>query len=568
MSTPRFLCWLFAILWSLPVAAQGKPTPFDKACDAWVKSFRAGQIDFMGSESREKQSPLAKEGLLKGTLGKVTARKEVEILLDAALAQNDAAAALRLVKLAALGLDQTAYPIKSAPHLVRALGEQALSKFTSNEAKDCLLRIVRERPAIDEGKDFATAMQAAALRALGGFGDATFRTTLEENLRSPDERMRLAAADGLGRMFNPASVEPLAQILTAESHERVIEAAVSALGVILDRNKDKVDAQAARAAHTAALAALAKGGWRTDLALVEFLGRFRSLDSVPALIGVLERFAANIEEVKAGKLSTLLRHRTHETLLALTGAFYPAEKPEEWRAFWEREKDKLTLAPPKEALGSQKSGTVSGGFFGIPVQGSRIVFIVDVSGSMVAPAKRKQPAPTGPGGKVDNDRIRTRMDAAKENLVTALEGLPEVARFSIISFSTGVMPWQKGELVQATPANKKRAIEHVKSLKAEGGTNIWGALAEGLKMKSLVYGARYESNLDELFFLSDGLPSVGDVIDPEEIKKLVSETNRFSKVRINTVYLGEIPNQLDRGQDGGPLMKDLAEQNGGKFVRD
>ena len=45
------------------------------------------------------------------------------------------------------------------------------------------------------------------------------------------------------------------------------------------------------------------------------------------------------------------------------------------------------------------------------------------------------------------------------------------------------------------------------------------------------------------------------------------ETNRFSRVRINTVFLGSEGSQLDGGKDGGPFMKKLAEQNHGKFVR-
>ena len=45
---------------------------------------------------------------------------------------------------------------------------------------------------------------------------------------------------------------------------------------------------------------------------------------------------------------------------------------------------------------------------------------------------------------------------------------------------------------------------------------------------------------------------------PAEIIELITETNRFSKVRIHTIYMG-----------GGEstFMRGLAAQNGGRYVR-
>jgi len=74
-----------------------------------------------------------------------------------------------------------------------------------------------------------------------------------------------------------------------------------------------------------------------------------------------------------------------------------------------------------------------------------------------------------------------------------------------------------------------------------------------------------------MFVLSDGAPSVGDVLDPIEILRLVKECNRFANLRINTVY---ISSAAPPGQGPAPwmtitpedMMKRMAEQNGGKFV--
>ena len=82
----------------------------------------------------------------------------------------------------------------------------------------------------------------------------------------------------------------------------------------------------------------------------------------------------------------------------------------------------------------------------------------------------------------------------------------------------------------------------------------------GLKMKSLVYGARYDSAVDEMFVLSDGAPNLGDVIDPVEILELTTETNRFNNVRINTVYISSPHEQNPENNTLSPidLMRRMA----------
>ena len=104
-------------------------------------------------------------------------------------------------------------------------------------------------------------------------------------------------------------------------------------------------------------------------------------------------------------------------------------------------------------------------------------------------------------------------------------------------------------------------------------TNLWGGLQEGLEFKSLVYGDRYDSNIDEVFLLSDGAPTEGEVVDPSEILSLIQESYRFNKVRINTVFISSPQDRRPRGRGRrlsmtGPevLMRRIAETTGGTFV--
>src|SRR5205085_2521730 len=92
----------------------------------------------------------------------------------------------------------------------------------------------------------------------------------------------------------------------------------------------------------------------------------------------------------------------------------------------------IAKAPLQQQAGSQAR------YYGLPIYGERLVFVIDTSGSME-------------GGK---------LEAAKRELIEALFGLPDESHFSLITFSSGVNVWQS-EMAAATLANKKRAQAYV-----------------------------------------------------------------------------------------------------------
>src|SRR5262249_19881249 len=156
--------------------------------------------------------------------------------------------------------------------------------------------------------------------------------------------------------------------------------------------------------------------------------------AIPALIDILQRFKEHPEEIQSGKLSGLLLHRAHETLVSMTGSLLPVDAPEKWRELWDRDKDKIEVAPrdkPGKAVG--KDDTVARPFCGIPVQGSRVLFIVDLSGSMAFPMRSAHKKPDPKSGAVG--AVGARIDFAKEQLHRAIEELPEVSRFNFITYN-------------------------------------------------------------------------------------------------------------------------------------
>jgi hypothetical protein len=241
------------------------------------------------------------------------------------------------------------------------------------------------------------------------------------------------------------------------------------------------------------------------------------------------------------------------------------------------------------ADGGQGGKTVA--FFDAVAVGNRVLFVIDVSGSMEWPADMdwlKNPITgekkaAGP----DYSQVRTKLDLAKVELLWTLKNLPEDFYFNIITYSKDhqLILADQTELVQATEENKRKFSIAVYGLKAEGGTNIHGALVQSFgvvrkgKVKedpALDPKAMLEG-VDTIFFMTDGEPSwsddstdIGEVhpkwggigngrfCKPDAILADIARINTFRKVVIHAIAVGK-----DAAHE---MMKTLAEQNHGNYV--
>ena len=83
-------------------------------------------------------------------------------------------------------------------------------------------------------------------------------------------------------------------------------------------------------------------------------------------------------------------------------------------------------------------------------------------------------------------------------------------------------------------------------------STLYVAEARGLFDK--YYGAGF----DTMYVLTDGAPSWGDVLEPEEIRRLVRETNALRKITIHCVTFGD--------KNATDFLRLLAEENGGRHI--
>jgi Ca-activated chloride channel family protein len=132
-----------------------------------------------------------------------------------------------------------------------------------------------------------------------------------------------------------------------------------------------------------------------------------------------------------------------------------------------------------------------------------VTFVLDVSGSM-----RGQ-----------------KMEQARAAGHALLSSLSRNDRFRLIDFATDVNTF-RDDFVAATPENIRAARRYLDVLRADGSTNISGALEEALN-------ARTESErLPLIVFLTDGEPTVGER-DPEAIAAIAAR--RRGDARLFTV---------------------------------
>jgi predicted nucleic acid-binding Zn-ribbon protein len=200
-------------------------------------------------------------------------------------------------------------------------------------------------------------------------------------------------------------------------------------------------------------------------------------------------------------------------------------------------------------------------FAGIALTGKRVVFLVDMSGSMEL-VDEKTLAPE-------------KWSGVRDTLSKVMRSLPDLEKFHVILFSDKVtyLLGNPNHWLDFDPkASADRVARELAKVKPTGGTNMYSAFAAAFRFRP--------AGLDTIYVLSDGLPNMGEGLTPEEARrlreneqaeilsryirrKLKTDWNRplaGKRVRINTIgFFYESP-------DVGAFLWALARENDGSFV--
>ncbi len=192
------------------------------------------------------------------------------------------------------------------------------------------------------------------------------------------------------------------------------------------------------------------------------------------------------------------------------------------------------------------------GFYGLRFRSHAVVYVIDVSGSM---AEKARAAGTTSAGHADE----TKLDRAKRELIRSLGGLPSGVMVNVLAYSDGVDAFED-DMVKLDGSNRRALIAWVKTLRAHGKTNVYDALETVFKTAAGRRGRPSKRMIvDTLLFLTDGLPTAGQLRDSELICSEVRRMNARARIVIHTIGVGP-----DHDSD---LLKRLSVDSQGTYVR-
>jgi len=352
----------------------------------------------------------------------------------------------------------------------------------------------------------------AAAQALAGFGPDLAQAPLQKLLISGADTVQSFAAQSLHDMRAEDAAWHGDLVGFAKGKSPTLRATALHL---LAHCKDLDPGPALQAAGEN----LDHKSWQVRAAAIDLIQALRLPAGIPWLI---ERF--DVEQAR-------LQQDVASALHSLTKLRFP-DGPM-WRAWWQKEGPTHKVSPlgdgEKPKSGRAAPGTVVT-YCDIPVRSDRVVFVVDVSGSM------SQPFGTGGG---------TRLDEAKRQLVRVLGMLPSKAKTNVVTFGTGAVTFR--DTLQDLDEKLRLSAEiFTKGLAARGATNVHAGLQRAFA----------DPEVDTIFLLTDGAPSAGPIVAPDALAKEIAAWNLGRGLRIHTVALGGKSEFLER----------LARESGGEHT--
>ncbi len=391
---------------------------------------------------------------------------------------------------------------------------------------------VLDRKLLDEEED-ARAVEDA-LVALGKVRTPEGIAAMLEIGRTTEGARRWRWIDVLGRTGHPSATAWLAALAGTSTSNLDLTAAIMAL------------TRSGTPDHLSLFVSSLPGSWQLKVARVAALRRLGLGPAFPALIDYLTDDSARVRE------------DAHAGLVALSGRDV-GQNQELWRAWWTAEEERRrNSAEAGAAVKPPLHQSAYGSYYGLPLSPGRLCFVVDVSGSMKEPLRGSALDYTQKAAHLKGKEIVTRLDLARAELVHAVEAVPEGAYLQLIWYESEVFVWSREGARKATRDNKAELIIRVNNLRPGGSTNIHGALSAAFTAQRRGdFKANYRDSVDTIYFLSDGDPSAGDIIEVPHLVADIREQNRIRRIKIHTIGMGT---------PGSPLLRDLARFSAGTFV--
>jgi hypothetical protein len=371
---------------------------------------------------------------------------------------------------------------------------------------------------------------------------------LEAQLEDKNWYARAEAAVACGMMKDVKALPGLRKMVISDPSEKARMGAMDALAMYHEEASMAVPLIAKHLEHAQ---------WQLRICAAEALGEIGSMEAVDPLINRMIQESGRVREDIYDALKKLSRDDL-------------GRKPENWKTWWDRQKamtpNGLPARPPapdekkkpkwdpNDPHATHDAGPPP--YFGLEIYSNRVGFVFDTSqsmGTLFTPDKSAAKALT-------REYVgRDKLTICKEEIAQALSGLDPRAHFNLVAFGTAIRSFKQNP-VPASPSNIQAAVDFMRTLPAAGETNYYDALKAALDI-----GAEPDTNPnlkatpDTITFLTDGVPTKGDMIDGDTLIEWYTGLNRYSRVKTHTITFGDIG--IDR-----LLLKSMAERNGGTYT--
>ena len=368
--------------------------------------------------------------------------------------------------------------------------------------------------------------KAALCSALGWIRDEESLEALLEAFDDRDWRVRVRALEAVQKIDPSRAGDIVAKAAKAKEYQVRMKAA---------EYWPAIDKTAA----SLGLGDLAKDkDWRVRFAVIQATEELRTRECIGWLVSLL------------GSEQGRLRWDVLMALHSLTGKDLGLNS-KNWESWWQFNKDTFEVVPKKTATGGPTVKDTTSTFFEVPILSTRVLFILDLSGSM------KDMSPL----KDEKGKTMRKLEVAKQGMMATIQSLSPKTKFSIIGLGAAddgsyllqsQKTWKKKlRLFPANPGSKRDAIKWVRSLEAKGYTNIYDAILYGMQ----------DPEVDSIYLYTDGGASRGIFIKTSEILNFVQRNNEFRKVTLHTI---EVPGTSNT-KDNIRLLQSLAEESGGTY---
>ncbi|HVG94108.1 MAG TPA: vWA domain-containing protein, partial [Planctomycetota bacterium] len=289
--------------------------------------------------------------------------------------------------------------------------------------------------------------------------------------------------------------------------------------------------------------ALAHDAWQVRVAAARSLAALRDKAALPALV---ERLS--VEKGRA-------RAETVAALEAISGQRI-GDAPKRWAA----------VLAGTDATAVAETPPLPPTFFGAPVTGQRVVFVIDRSLNMrdehpfLGPEHRErlEALCTPPDGeRIAWRALKTKQQLAFAHLRHAVDGLPKGTSVEVVHFAEDVKGVFNLKLTTIGSATRKTLYDTLALLETDDGINLFGALNAALDVGGATDEKAFKSGPDQVFLVTNNIPTKGDVTEATGVLAAIALKARVRMVAISVVGIGNHPFELAEG---------LARRTGGVYV--